>query len=103
MAIGGRSKLGSSFREPKSLGKDKELGKAPAKRRVSKVLLSELAVGDFFRTEKGGEAFRILKLEGDSVVTTKLVVFSNTERVEKLDRLESIKAAGDAAMRGDGR
>ena len=42
------------------------------------MLLSELAVGDFFRTEKGGDPFRILKLEGDIVVTTKLEVFPNT-------------------------
>ena len=41
-----------------------------------------------------------LELEGDLVVTTKLAVFSNTQRVEKLDRLESLKEAGNAMMDG---
>ena len=39
-----------------------------------------------------------LKLEGDTVATTRLEVFSNTLKVEKLGRFESIEAACDAAM-----
>ena len=46
----------------------------------------ELAVGDFFRTEKGGVPSRITKLES----------FPNPLKVEKLGQQESLKEAGSA-------
>jgi len=45
-----------------------------------------------------GPGRNTVKLEGDTVATTRLEVFSNTLKVEKLGRFESIEAACDAAM-----